>query len=63
MMCDNVSNNDAMINDLVRRVAMFGKEASHTHCFLHVVNLVAKSMIRQFDVKTKDADVVLAASE
>jgi len=63
MTCDNTSNNDAMINDLMRRVAIFGGEASHMHCFLHVVNLVAKSMICQFDVKKKDADAALAASE
>ncbi|KIK76677.1 hypothetical protein PAXRUDRAFT_169130, partial [Paxillus rubicundulus Ve08.2h10] len=55
---DNASNNDAMIRELEDMVPSFSSSASHTRCFLHVVNLVAKSLIRQFDV-TKDANGVL----
>lgn len=31
----------------------FAGEASQTRCFLHIINLVAKSLICQFEVKTK----------
>ncbi|KAF8546591.1 hypothetical protein OG21DRAFT_1373998, partial [Imleria badia] len=47
--CDNASNNDAMIKALSKMVPTFRGAASHTRCFLHIVNLVAKSLIRQFD--------------
>lgn len=30
----------------------FNGDFSRTRCFLHILNLVAKSMLRQFDVKT-----------
>ncbi|KIK18569.1 hypothetical protein PISMIDRAFT_14278, partial [Pisolithus microcarpus 441] len=55
--CDNASNNDAMIDELARNVPTFGGKASHTRCFLHIVNLMAKSLIRQFDIK-KDMDAI-----
>ena len=48
-----------MIWELAYRVPMFAGAASQTRCFLHIVNLVAKSLIRQFDVKKRDADMVL----
>jgi hypothetical protein len=49
--CDNASNNDAMIDELAELIPTFGGAPSWTRCFLHVVNLVAKSLIWQFDVK------------
>lgn len=55
--CDNAANNDVMIAELSQLVPMFAGAASQTRCFLHVVNLIAKSVLRQFDVKsmkTKD---------
>jgi hypothetical protein len=41
-----------MIRELERLVPTFAGFASHTRCFLHIVNLVAKSLICQFDAKT-----------
>ena len=38
-------------------------EVSHTRCFLHIVNLVAKSVIRQFDVQKKRDDEHLDEAE
>ncbi|KAG1718886.1 uncharacterized protein EDB91DRAFT_1066154, partial [Suillus paluster] len=49
IMSDNMSNNDTMISELVNNVAHFKGKNSQTHCFLHVVNLIVKSLIRQFD--------------
>ena len=40
-----------MINELSVLVDMFAGAANHTCCFLHVVNLVAKLLIQQFEVK------------
>lgn len=54
--CDNASNNNVMVDKLATLVPEFAGEASHTRCFLHTVNLVAKSLIREFDVSKKDAE-------
>ncbi|KAG1722628.1 hypothetical protein EDD22DRAFT_760820, partial [Suillus occidentalis] len=47
--CDNTSNNTAMLDELEVNLPDFGGTAAHTHCFLHTVNLVAKSLIKEFD--------------
>ncbi|KAG1782402.1 hypothetical protein EV702DRAFT_925011, partial [Suillus placidus] len=47
--CDNTSNNNVMVDKLAMLVPEFAGEVSHTRCFLHTVNLVAKSLIREFD--------------
>src|SRR5215475_8378826 len=53
-----------MITELAKILPKFS-EASHTWCFLHIVNLVAKSIIKQFDVpkKRKDEDLDDAEQE
>ncbi|KAF8523880.1 hypothetical protein BU17DRAFT_43344, partial [Hysterangium stoloniferum] len=53
MTCNNGSNNNAMIRELENMVPSFSGSTSHTHCFLHIINLVAKLLIQQFDVKRK----------
>jgi hypothetical protein len=40
-----------MIRELETLAPAFDGFASHTRCFLHIVNLVAKSLLRQFDAK------------
>ncbi|KAG2339805.1 hypothetical protein BDR05DRAFT_848163, partial [Suillus weaverae] len=47
--CNNASNNDTMIRELSGKVLEFGGTTTHTRCFLHTINLVVKSLIRQFD--------------
>ncbi|KAG2098242.1 uncharacterized protein F5147DRAFT_530360, partial [Suillus discolor] len=47
--CDNALNNNVMVDELEQLVPEFAGEASHTWCFLHTVNLVAKSLIWEFD--------------
>ena len=47
--CDNASVNDKMIEELTRLLPDFPGSANHTRCFLHILNLIAKTVIRQFD--------------
>ena len=52
-----------MIDELENLAPGFGGSAGHTRCFLHIINLVAKSLLRLFDVKKKkDVDVALEAA-
>ena len=44
-----------MIEQLAKILPDFS-EVNRTWCFLHIVNLCAKSIIRQFDVQKKDTD-------
>ncbi|PBK85234.1 hypothetical protein ARMGADRAFT_876057, partial [Armillaria gallica] len=49
--CDNASNNDTMIEALgdSDNVPLFSGQASRTRCVAHIVNLMAKSLLKQFD--------------
>ncbi|KAI0659198.1 hypothetical protein C8Q70DRAFT_915675, partial [Cubamyces menziesii] len=49
--CDNASSNDTMTKHLSELLTDFNGDFSRTRCFLHILSLVAKSMLRQFDVK------------
>ena len=51
-----------MIEELHTLVAEFAGSASHTCCFLHIINLIAKTLIQQFDAKKTmtEADSELA---
>jgi hypothetical protein len=40
--CDNTSNNDVMIDELIDMLLNFVGQANHCRCFLHIVNLIAK---------------------
>ncbi|KAI6111601.1 hypothetical protein EDD16DRAFT_1431141, partial [Pisolithus croceorrhizus] len=48
--CDNASANDMMTNKLEYRMLEFEGQISQIQCMLHVGNLVAKMMIRQFNL-------------
>jgi hypothetical protein len=47
---DNVSSNDTMTDELADLIAHFGGEMAQTRCFLHIINLVAKTLIKLFDL-------------
>lgn len=49
--CDNASNNDTMTDHLAAKLKAFGGQFARTRCFLHILNLSATGLIRQFDVK------------
>ena len=38
-------------------IAEFAGSPSHMHCFLHIVNLIAKTLINQFDAKKTTVEV------
>jgi hypothetical protein len=48
-----------MITELADLLDDFPGEANRTRCFAHILNLVAKSIIKQFDVPKAQADEVL----
>ena len=48
-----------MIEELADLLDDFPGEANRTRCFMHILNLVAKSIIKQFDVPKASADEVL----
>ena len=50
--CDNASNNDTMTASLETTLPAFSR-FNRTRCFAHILNLVAKSLLRQFDVRKK----------
>jgi hypothetical protein len=47
--CDNASNNDKMMEALGDLLLGF-ITSNHTRCFTHILNLVAKLLLKQFDV-------------
>jgi hypothetical protein len=61
--CDNALCNDMIITELANLLANFPGQANQTRCFLHIINLVAKSIIWQFDVIKGKADKALNEAE
>lgn len=51
--CDNASANDAMIDSLAAIMLDFPGEANRARCLAHIINLVVKVILRQFDVTKK----------
>ena len=45
-----------MIDELESKVTRYNGKASHAHCFLHIINLVAKTLTWEFDVKNENTD-------
>jgi len=60
---DNASNNDKMIEHLAILIDTFPGTANQTQCFAHILNLVAKSVLRQFEAPKKGKAVGEAAKE
>ena len=49
MTCDNASANDTLINALAELLPAFPGGANRTRCFTHILNLVVKVILCQFD--------------
>jgi CO/xanthine dehydrogenase Mo-binding subunit len=52
--CDNASVNDAMIDELAKSLANYTGKDAHVRCFLHILNLVAKTVIKVFDAPKRN---------
>ena len=61
--CDNVSCNDKMVEELAKRVMEFPGQANCTRCFAHIINLVAKSLLKQFDLPENKAGSAVSAAQ
>jgi hypothetical protein len=48
-----------MIDELAELIQTFPGDCRRIHCFLHILNLVAKTLIRQFDLPKGQVDVAL----
>ena len=57
--CDNASLNDTMIDTLAEELPTFPGGANRTRCFTHILNLVVKVILRQFDGVKDQADEML----
>ena len=56
---DNASNNDSMIRYLRDLVDDFPGPSNQTRCFLHILNITAKAIIKQFDVPKEKDDTAM----
>ena len=57
VMCDNTSNNDKMFDQLLMLIDDFPGVANQTRCFNHILNLIAKSILHQFNAPKKKTTV------
>ena len=53
--CNNVLCNDVMVEELTKQVPNFSV-VNHTRCFLRIVNLCTKLIIKQFNILKKKED-------
>jgi hypothetical protein len=60
---DNASSNDTKTTALAENVTHFGGDTTQTRCFLHIVNLVAKSLLKQFEVPKNEALAFVGTAE
>ena len=56
---DNALNNNKMIEHLATLIESFPGAANQTWCFMHILNLVAKSILRQFEAPKSKGGKVL----
>ena len=53
--CNNATNNDKIVNKLAKALPDW-TISKCTHCFAHIINLIAKLLLKQFDIIKKPAD-------
>jgi len=66
MTANNASSNDTMTDELTGLIAHFGGELTWTWYLLHVINLVAKTVTKEFDVQDsgkEDTDKLMMLAE
>ncbi len=60
---NNTSANNVMISELAKVLTDFPGQVNQTRCFTHIINLVAKSLMKLFEVKKKSQYDVLTDAE
>jgi len=66
MTADNASSNDTMTDELTGLIAHFGGDLTWMRCLLHVINLVAKMVTKEFDIRgsgEEDTDELMTLAE
>ena len=53
--CDNTSVDETMIDEMEKKLDDFPGSANRTRCFDHIINLVAKTITKAFDVPERKA--------
>src|SRR5258708_12392114 len=53
IMTDNTSANDVMISELAKVLTDFPGQANQMHCFTHIINLIANTLMKLFKLKNK----------
>jgi len=51
--CDNASKNDCMVSELENLLEDFPGNLNCIRCFLHVLSLIAKTTLKQFNIPHK----------
>jgi hypothetical protein len=57
--CNNASSNDTMIMSLSEIITSFAGDSKRTQCFNHIITLVAKRLISQFDISKMDVNAAI----
>ena len=52
-----------MVEELAKCVMEFPWQANHTHCFAHIINLVAKSLLKQLDLPENKVGSTVSAAQ
>lgn len=61
---DSASANDAMVDELANIMETFPGQKVRVRCFLHILNLVVKTILRQFDIpKNLKKDIIAEAMQ
>jgi hypothetical protein len=61
---DNTSNNDVMISKLGKIMTKIPGTANQTHCFSHTLSILAKVILKQFEIpKKKEGEVLDKAAQ
>ncbi len=60
---DNAFANNVMITELAKILPGFPGQVNQTRCFTHIINLVAKSLMKLFEVKKKSKEEILTEVE
>jgi hypothetical protein len=61
--CDNASPKDTMMEHLSEIITSFAGDSKCMQCFNHIITLVMKRLIHQFDIADKDADAAMDEAE